>query len=362
MKKMMRIALFLVLVISLSAAAEQAVVNRPGLSLKETFDLYVRSVQNSSLEGLFSTVTQKDFFRFFTASGDCIRTREEYYRFHEEWFRETDWEMPVEVLDIFEGKDWGFTTAVFHYKEGLPGGGKRVLDSYFTLIFQKEEGMWKVITDICTPIKRLTLGSDPSLVFTPEQDYLYKIIHTRRTVRNFRPDPVPDEHLLKILEAARMAPTAGNQQPWKFLVVRDRTKLNALKKEALSWYLEKAALEGISREKANELEDKLKDILPRVLSAPVYIAVLVDSEAEHPGYVLYDGSLAAGTLMIAARSLGYGTGFFTTFFPENKMRIFFHIPEKYRLICFTPIGIPEEWPDAPPKKKLEEFVVYESFK
>jgi nitroreductase len=101
-------------------------------------------------------------------------------------------------------------------------------------------------------------------------------------------------------------------------------------------------------------------VLQNVLSAPVYIAVLVDSEAQYPDYVLYDGTLAAGTLMIAARSLGYGTGFYTTFFPEKQMKTFFDIPERYRLICFTPVGRPDKWPDTPPKKSLDDLVFFET--
>ena len=98
-----------------------------------------------------------------------------------------------------------------------------------------------------------------------------------------------------------------------------------------------------------------------MLSAPVYVAVLVDSKAKYPKYILYDGTLAAGYLMIAARALGYGTGFFTSFFPETKMKKFFNIPERYKLICFTPIGIPYEWPKIPPKKALEDLVIFEEF-
>lgn len=83
-------------------------------------------------------------------------------------------------------------------------------------------------------------------------------------------------------------------------------------------------------------------LLDNVLTAPVSVAILVDSKAKYPDYILYDGTLAAEYLMIAARALGYGTGFFTTFFPETKMKQFFNIPDQYNLICFTPIGIPYE--------------------
>ncbi|MBE0633942.1 nitroreductase family protein, partial [Candidatus Bathyarchaeota archaeon] len=46
-------------------------------------------------------------------------------------------------------------------------------------------------------------------------------IKTRRSVRKYKPTPIPEEHLKTILEAARLAPSAGNKQPWKFIIVRD---------------------------------------------------------------------------------------------------------------------------------------------
>jgi len=109
------------------------------------------------------------------------------------------------------------------------------------------------------------------------------------------------------------------------------------------------------------MQEKIRSLLENILSAPVYVAVLVDSHEKYPDYIIYDGSLAAGNLMIAARSLGYGTGFFTSFFPEEKMKKFFNIPDHYKLICFTPIGVPEKWPETPSKKKLEDLVIFESF-
>ncbi len=344
--------------LSLLAAEE----NRPGLSLKETFRIYVRAIHNSDLKSLFTTVTNNEKFFFLTSTGKLIDTRQGYYRFHEDWFKEEDWEMPVDLLEVHEGKDYGYTTAVFHYRAKIPEGGKYILDSYFTLIFHKEGGMWKVVADVCTPINRYYTEENPEIRYTSDQAYLLNIIKNRRTVRRFKSIPVPKEHILKILDAARFAPTAGNQQPWKFLVIQDREKLELLQKKALLWYLDEYKIRRKpTPEELSPSKDALKKILENVLSAPVYVAVLVDSKAEHPNYILYDGTLAAGYLMIAARALGYGTGFFTTFFPEVKMKKFFNIPEQYKLICFTPVGVPDKWPETPPKKKLEEMVIFERF-
>jgi nitroreductase/ketosteroid isomerase-like protein len=343
----------------LSIAAE---VNRPGLSLRKTFDIYVRAVQNSDLKNLFSTVTNNEKFFFLTSTGKLIDTRQGYYKFHEDWFKEEDWEMPVDLLGVHEGKEYGFTTAVFHYRSKIPEGGKYILDSYFTLVFHKEEGMWKVVADVCTPINRYSTEEKPEIKYTSDQAYLFNMIKNRRTVRKFKSTQVPKDHILKILDAACFAPTAGNQQPWKFLVIQDRKKLDQVQKEALSWYLDEyEKSRKPTQEELSQTQDAIKKILENVLSARVYVAVLVDTKAKYPDYILYDGTLAAGYLMIAARALGYGTGFFTSFFPEEKMKRFFNIPEQYKLICFTPVGVPDKWPETPPKKKLEEIVIFESF-
>ena len=336
--------------------------NRPGLSLEQTFSLYVQAVQNSDLESLFTTITEKEDFFFLTQQGKRIDSREEYYAFHKDWFNEPEWEMPVDNVSVYEGESSGCVTAVFHYKSRLPSGRWYHLDSWFTLIFKKEKGMWKVTADICTPIKRWISETKCGLKYDMQQNFLLSTLKNRRTVRKFTSESVPLDHIWKILDAARFAPTAGNQQPWKFLVIKNPGRLNQLEKEAAEWYMARLEKEKqISGEKKESVRDGIEKTLSNALSAPVYVAVLVDSSCEYPDYAIYDGTLAAGNLMTAARALGYGTGFFTTFFPEDRMKEFFKIPDRYKLICFTPIGVPEKWPDAPPKKGLLDCVVFEKF-
>lgn len=179
--------------------------------------------------------------------------------------------------------------------------------------------------------------------------------------RRYRPTSVPHDDVLAILDAARLVPTAGNQQPWIFLVIRDRERLDVLQDSALEWYMTRAQQSlGIDSERVATTRRRVQQALDGALSAPVYVAVLVDATAQYPDYVTYDGTLAAGTLMIAARAFGYGTGFFTTFFPSDRMNDFLAIPDQYVLICFTPIGTPEAWPDMSKKKPLDEVVVLDS--
>lgn len=184
-------------------------------------------------------------------------------------------------------------------------------------------------------------------------------IRQRRTVRRFLPTPVPDSDLVRILDAARLAPTSGNQQPLRFLVVRDRGTLDRLVGEAVESMVE-VRLREPGRQDTVAVLAGVRRYVEGALSAPVYVAVLVDRQAPYPADIATDGALAAGTLMIAARALGYGTGFFT-FLPEERLRRVLGFPERYQSICFTPIGVPAEWPAPPAKRDLRELVVYDAF-
>jgi nitroreductase len=70
--------------------------------------------------------------------------------------------------------------------------------------------------------------------------------------------------------------------------------------------------------------------------------------------------MAAGFLMLAARALGYGTVFITDAIPDQVTKEVLRIPDRYTRVCITPLGIPVEWPDSPPKRKLEEFIAYDT--
>jgi nitroreductase len=198
----------------------------------------------------------------------------------------------------------------------------------------------------------------------PADADLFDVVHARRSVRRFTSAPVPEEQLRQILDAARMAPTSGNQQPWKFLVVRSPEKIRELTQACIerrmAYFLRHQDPEATEQEQA-EQRRQATAYYEGFLSAPVYVVVLTDNESRWPTYNIHDGPLAAGYLMLAARALGYGTVYATDSVPEDVTREVFKIPERYTRVCLTPIGVPESWPDTPLKRPLEEFIVHESF-
>jgi len=189
---------------------------------------------------------------------------------------------------------------------------------------------------------------------------IWDIFPKRRAVRNFKPDVVPEKDIIRILDAARSAPTSGNQQPWKFLVIRDKDKINQLKETCIKDALERFYKPESQTQTKEQFEEKLRGMMSGYFTATVYIVVLTDNNSKYPTYNHWDGPLAAGYLMLAARALGYGTVHITDTIPDNVTREVFNIPDHYTRVCITPVGIPAEWPDSPPKKELKEFIAYES--
>jgi nitroreductase len=228
--------------------------------------------------------------------------------------------------------------------------------------------MKTIILGICLFTSFLVSGQDTKKGVTPvlnsfsnqtiieKDDNIWDVFKNRRSVRKFKPDSIPQADILKIINAARMAPTSGNQQPWKFLIIRDKNKINQLKEACIT-----NSLARFSKDEKQKNTEGIRNVFNNYFSAPVYIVVLTSNNSMYPDYNHWDGPLAAGYLMLAARALGYGTVFITDAIPDAITKSVLNIPDSFTRVCITPLGIPFEWPDSPPKKNLEEFILYENF-
>jgi len=144
-------------------------------------------------------------------------------------------------------------------------------------------------------------------------------------------------------------------------VIQNRTRLDSLCQILqVAWKEKLEAVTELDLERRDSYIKGGQETIRTIMVAPVYIIVFVDTTV-YPQYALHDGCLAVENLMLAARALGYGTGFFTTYFPEDVVKDFVKASENFLFVCATPIGVPKEWPKAPPKKRLDEFTIYERF-
>jgi nitroreductase len=171
---------------------------------------------------------------------------------------------------------------------------------------------------------------------------VFEAIYGRRSNRKFRSNPPPKEAIEKILDAGRYAPSAGNVQPWKFIVIRNDETRRKLAYAALS--------QGF------------------IAEAPVNIVVCVDLVEARTSYgvrgeTLYciqDTAAAIENMLLAAYALGLGTCWVGAFNEEAVSRIL-DIPAGYRPIAIIPVGYPDEKPRPRPRKSLKEIVNFEKF-
>jgi nitroreductase len=156
------------------------------------------------------------------------------------------------------------------------------------------------------------------------------VIKTRRSIRHYKPDPVPNKVLNQILETARLAPSTGNSQPWHFIIVKDpETK----KKLAISSW-------------ASE--------------APVVIVGCVDANITS-GWYAVDLAIAFEHIVLAAANFGLGTCWMGKMGIDETIKKVLHIPEHVKVIAVTPLGYPDETPGPKARKSLSEIVHYEKF-
>lgn len=182
------------------------------------------------------------------------------------------------------------------------------------------------------------------------REVLYRVISARRDVRNYRPEPIPDEVIWRILEAAHQAPSVGFMQPWNFLLIRDQT----LRKKVHANFIEVNRRAAAAYEAdANLRYRSLK--LQGILDSPLNLLVTCDRARGGPDVLgrmtmpetdLYSTCLAIENLWLAARAEGLGVGWMSIAEPECLRQIF-DLPESVVPIAYLTLGWPVEMPDEP---------------
>ncbi len=170
----------------------------------------------------------------------------------------------------------------------------------------------------------------------------YEVIRTRRSVRSFRKDPIPEKVLKRVLEAARVAPSGGNRQPWKFILVRD-----------------------------DKLKQKMISVCNNqrfVAEAPVIVVACGQRlPLNRGGYmgemsVLLDVAIAFTHLILAARAEGLGTCWIGAF-DNDEIKRMLKVPEDYEVVAATPLGYPsgDVFTEPRGRKDLDEIVSVDKF-
>ena len=163
-----------------------------------------------------------------------------------------------------------------------------------------------------------------------------ELVKTRYSVRSYKPDPVEDDKLQQVLEAARMAPTASNRQPFQLVVIHTEGREAELRR----------------------IYDK-----PWFVQAPLVICacgIPADAWTRQDGkcYCDVDVAIAMDHLVLAAADLGLGTCWIAAFDPAAAREVL-GLPDDVEPIAFTPLGCPRDQPRVKMRKALAGLVRYE---
>ncbi len=183
-----------------------------------------------------------------------------------------------------------------------------------------------------------------------ERAGLYRAIFERRDIRNYRPDPVPDDVLARVLSAAHHAPSVGMMQPWDFVLIADR----ALRQSIYAHFRDvNARAASVHEDARSDAYRALK--LQGILDAPLNLLVTCDRRRGGP-HVLgrftmrhtdeYSTCLAVQNLWLAARAEGLGVGWMSLLEPEF-IAAALELPADVVPVAYLTLGYPVNFPDEP---------------
>lgn len=177
-----------------------------------------------------------------------------------------------------------------------------------------------------------------------------QLVQKRRSIRRFLEKPVEKENILACIDAARLAPSADNVQPWRFLIVDDPTLKEKVGKEIFS------GIYFISRFASKA------PVLIFILARLDIIANRLGKQIQGIHYYLIDCGIAGEHIVLQAEEFGLGTCWIG-WFNARKARKVLNIPRKYKIVSILAVGYSEKRPQREKnRKKLEEITWYNKIK
>jgi 5,6-dimethylbenzimidazole synthase len=214
-------------------------------------------------------------------------------------------------------------------------------------------------------------------------DSFLELVKTRRCCRAFKPDPIPDDYIEKILEAARWAMSGANGQPWEFIVVKDRETRNQILDiystyQNEKWYMEQTRIEELRTASSPSTGPSVNR--PDVIGfreAPVIIVVCGDPRTLQTSVVggtylaceggfdaIYFKNMANATqiLHLAVAACGISSGWVSvSYMIEGRLKKLLNVPDQIAIPTLVPIGYPAHPPTPPYRRELKEIMHSEKY-
>jgi coenzyme F420-0:L-glutamate ligase/coenzyme F420-1:gamma-L-glutamate ligase len=199
------------------------------------------------------------------------------------------------------------------------------------------------------------------------KDQLVQTTLSRRSVRRFTGSEVPNAVIDRVLLSAIWAPSAHNAQPWRFVIVRKGETRSRLVEEMNKLFQIDLVTDGLSVDKARETVRRTKET---ILSSPVLLLVCLtmedmrhykDERRSEAEYLMAVQSVSAAiqNLLLVAYLEGLGTCWMCTpLFCREIVKTILNLPEEFDPQAFVVMGYPDEKPDPPKRKPIEQVVLW----
>lgn len=199
---------------------------------------------------------------------------------------------------------------------------------------------------------------------------LLDAIQARRSIRKFKPDPVPDNLVQELLEAARLAPSGVNVQPWRFVVVKSeegKAKLSAGTPlpfvpgapVVIACCIDSQALDNIGQ-RMKELQEAGAMASPPqgAANSNSNLQSRLKDEVQANAYLRLNAAIAIEHINLRAVDLGLGTCW-VMMFDQDKIKAALALEDRYHVVALIPVGFPDQAPAPRPRLGLDELVLKE---
>jgi coenzyme F420-0:L-glutamate ligase / coenzyme F420-1:gamma-L-glutamate ligase len=196
----------------------------------------------------------------------------------------------------------------------------------------------------------------------PTKSELHTFLRTRRSIRRFKPDPVPEAVIEEILTTATFAPSAHNRQPWRYSVVTDISAKARLGKAVTGKMRADMQAEGASE---TDIEKRVATSLRRMDEAPVVIVLCRDKndvrvDTPEEAMMGVQSTAAAGLqLLLAAHAEELGGNWICwALYAQKETRAALNLPENWEPQAFYFLGYPDETPELKDRKPIKEITTF----
>ncbi len=198
-------------------------------------------------------------------------------------------------------------------------------------------------------------------------------IRKRRSIRKFKPDPIPEEKIRLLLDSARLAPSGTNTQPWRFIIVKDNDTKKKVQEAAHNQRHVKSApiiivccadlkaFKGFPERvdeliESGALPERTREVfipyLKKGMSTVTKDALMVAAAA--------NVAIAVEHIVLQAVEIGLGTCW-VRWYEDNKVKEILDIPEHVEVMALLPVGVPDEDPAQRPRLDIDKITYWEKY-